>query len=372
MSIILGNILIIVYTFMWKKSKLVDICSLSGIVLLYLFCVLRMFIPIEFPWVIVIPERHIYNFIYSVITMDVGIIDLKVCHIFAAIWIAGTVVEIGRLSIKYHKYAKLFDSFASLGILVGNEKFGIKDSSIIIIKNSCVPVPISFGIIKKRILIPANIYQENEEKYIVAHEYMHIKNHDLLIQLLVNVLCGLYWWNPLVYLLRLDLGRCFELRCDSNVTKDMTNDELIDYLQVLLKTYKYSGIEENNKISLGFMGIRMRTDLNIKERFNYLAQGKNKKHKIINNYFAFIISVVLLILSYAFIFQPKYDAPRDEFGKNSDICYEVTTENGYLIEKEDGNYIFRTDKGDEDIISEEMASVLVEQGFELIDLNGGK
>lgn len=335
--------------------------------MLYLFCIIRMFIPIEFPWVIVIPETHIYNFVYSVIIMDVGIMDLKVGHILAAIWIAGTIVGMTGLLIKYLKYARVFDSFANLGTVVSSERFGIKDASIMIIKNSCIPVPISFGIIKKRILIPANFYRENEEKYIVAHEYMHIKNHDLLIQLLVNILCTLYWWNPLVYLLRLDLGRCFELRCDSNVTKDMTNEELIDYLQVLLKTYKFSGREENNAISLGFMGIRARTDLNIKERFSYLVQGKYKKKKIINNSSAFIISVILFVLSYTFILQPKYDAPRDEFGKNADIACEVTTENSYLIKTKDGQYYWCTTRGDKQEISVEFAKGLIEQGFMILE-----
>ena len=147
----------------------------------------------------------------------------------------------------------------------------------------------------------------------------------------------------------------------------MTKEELIDYLQVLLKTYKFSGREENNAISLGFMCIRARTDLNIKERFSYLVQGKYKKKKIINNSTAFIISVILFVLSYTFILQPKYDAPRDEFGKNADIACEVTTENSYLIKTKDGQYYWCTTRGDKQEVSVEFAKGLIEQGFMVLE-----
>ena len=371
MSVIFGNILIILYAFFRKKSILVDICSLSGIVLLYLFCAFRMIVPVEFPWVVVIPEKHLYNYFYSVINCDTGIMSLKVCHVLVALWIIGAIIGLIKLTIKYQKYGKIFDDISVNGVIVDNNQFGIKESSIKVIKTSIIPVPVSFGIKNRRILIPLNVYSQQEEKLIVAHEYMHIKNCDLIVQLLINILCALYWWNPFVYLLRADLGQYFELRCDSNVTEKMTDNQLIEYLEVLLKAYKLSGEEKFAKVSLGFMGIRGRNNYEIKERFIFLSQGKNKTHKKIGKTIAFIIAMVLTFLSYSFIIQPCFDAPQDDIGKNKDVNYEVTYENSYLIELNDGTYIFCTNNGFKDYISAEMAIELINQGYSLKVINGG-
>ena len=90
----------------------------------------------------------------------------------------------------------------------------------------------------KRILIPAKEYSDDELHYIILHEYTHLKNNDVLTKLLINSICAVYWWNPLVYLLRKDMQQSLEIRCDGLVSKKMDSISRSNYLAVMLTEFK--------------------------------------------------------------------------------------------------------------------------------------
>lgn len=355
----------VLYATLRKRYRLIDICSVSGIIILYLFCALRMLLPIEFPWVKVVPAEHFYNTVYSAIRMEIGFFGLKVYHVALSIWILGTIIGVVRLCIRYRKQGRRIEEQTTLGMVIKPDTYNIRDKSVNIIKTAAVQVPMSFGIIRKRILIPEGIYTESEKQLIVHHEYMHLRNNDPLVQMLINILCALYWWNPFVYLLRIDLEQYFELRCDANVTKGMTNSQIADYLEVLLKAYK-SDHGLSNNIGLCLLGLKRKSGDRIKERFLILSKRTSRQKKVVGKITALLITGVLMVLSYSFILQSSYDVPIDEFG-NDGINHEINQDNSYLIKNADGNYIWRTMDGFEKAISPETATMLIEDGFNVYD-----
>ena len=365
MSIIWGSALMVLFTILRKRSRLIDICSVSGIIVLYIFCAVRMMIPIELPWVKVIPAEGAFNSLYLAIRKGIGVSGVKVYHILMGAWIAGAIVKAADLVIRYLKYKKQIDKLAEKGKYLETSQYGVNIPSVKIILSGAVDTPLSFGLFDRIILIPDEGYSDDDKALIIRHEYMHLINNDLAVQFLINMLCAIYWWNPFVYLLRLDSEQYFELRCDSNVTQDMSETQIADYLDVLLKVYKKKR-KSPNRYGIGLLGTHRRRDKDIKERFIMLSKGQHRRNRTIGKIAAIVIASVFMVISYSFIFQSNYDVPEDTYNTESDT-YEVNQSNSYLIKQHNGSYIWRTSDGFEKEIDEESANMLIKDGFTVID-----
>lgn len=365
MSIIWGSALMVLFTILRKRSRLIDICSVSGIIVLYIFCAVRMMIPIELPWVKVIPAEGAFNSLYLAIRKGIGVSGVKVYHILMGAWIAGAIVKAADLVIRYLKYKKQIDKLAEKGKYLETSQYGVNIPSVKIILSGAVDTPLSFGLFDRIILIPDEGYSDDDKALNIRHEYMHLINNDLAVQFLINMLCAIYWWNPFVYLLRLDLEQYFELRCDSNVTQDMSETQIADYLDVLLKVYKKKR-KSPNRYGIGLLGTHRRRDKDIKERFIMLSKGQHRRNRTIGKIAAIVIASVFMVISYSFIFQSNYDVPEDTYNTESDT-YEVNQSNSYLIKQHNGSYIWRTSDGFEKEIDEESANMLIKDGFTVID-----
>lgn len=337
MSIIWGSALMVLFTILRKRSKLIDICSVSGIIVLYIFCAVRMMIPIELPWVKVIPAEGAFNSLYLAIRKEIGVSGVKVYHILACVWIAGVIVKTADLVFRYIKYKKQIDKLAENGKSLDTSQYDLNVPSVKIILSKAVDTPLSFGLLDRIILIPDEEYSDEDRDLIIRHEYMHLINNDLVVQFLINMLCAFYWWNPFVYLLRLDLAQYFELRCDSNVIQGMSENQIADYLDVLLKVYKKKR-RTPNRYGIGLLGTYKRRDKDIKERFIMLSKGQHRRNRTIGKIAAIVIASVFMIISYSFIFQSNYDVPEDTYNTESDT-YEVNQSNSYLIKGSITNFM---------------------------------
>ncbi|MDE7341170.1 MAG: M56 family metallopeptidase [Lachnospiraceae bacterium] len=81
--------------------------------------------------------------------------------------------------------------------------------------------PLTYGIFRPVILMPANTDWENESQlqYIFAHEYVHIRRFDAFIKLIAALVLCIHWFNPLVWIMYILLNRDIELACDESVVR---------------------------------------------------------------------------------------------------------------------------------------------------------
>ncbi len=319
MTVLWSSILILIFYVLRTKYQLIDICSVSGVIVLYLFCVIRMVIPVEFSWTKVIAGGTLYNRIYYFFCIERNIgNDISVFDLLRLIWYSGTLLIILRYVIQYVKIARFFGGMpvqrnSKAAQIVDAVWNGSKKPDII--QTATVKTPCCFGVLRKKIMIPDKLYTEEQLRFILLHECSHLKNNDILVKNLINILCALYWWNPCVYLLKKDLSQSLEIRCDLTAVKELDHQLKGDYLAVILSEYRDS-LKTRNSVGLHCDNPKL-----LLERFQLVA---NERRVLVKkgNILAWIISCCLLFISYSFIFQTKYDVSKEDI-ETEQNAYEV-------------------------------------------------
>lgn len=81
--------------------------------------------------------------------------------------------------------------------------------------------PLATGILLPRIILPpaSREWTREQLRLVLMHELAHIRRHDCLTQLVANLACALFWFNPLVWLAswRMQVER--ESACDDAVLR---------------------------------------------------------------------------------------------------------------------------------------------------------
>ena len=108
MTILWSSILILIFYVLRKKLVLLDICSVSGVLILYIFCIFRLMIPIELPWTKEVWGGEIYNLVYDVVRYEV-VSGINIYQMFGWIWMAGVVFFLIKLAIRYINLNKMLD-----------------------------------------------------------------------------------------------------------------------------------------------------------------------------------------------------------------------------------------------------------------------
>lgn len=346
MTFVWCNIFIVLCYILRKRSVLLNLSSMTGIIILYLFCLIRLAVPVELPWTKVVSGGSLYNFLYQIFGCEITCVaghEIYVYHIFVVAWGVVMAVLLTRYLIQYHRVVSYFSEMEKTEdtelnnildeICTDKEKRNIK-----IVQTAAVEIPCCIGIFEKRILIPDKKYSREELHYIILHEYTHLDNKDILTIQLINILCIVFWWNPFVYILKGDMYQSIEIRCDQTVTKKLKSAERGNYLTVILKEYKASVQEKEFRKPAGAMPLFEDHSDHLIERFRLVAEGKQSS-SCIGRILVPVIAVALLVLSYSLILQPRYDVPEGIYDVQNGQCWEIKQKNAYLYEKAGKYYL---------------------------------
>ena len=93
---------------------------------------------------------------------------------------------------------------------------------------------------KPMILLPANIADTLTDAQLACalrHELTHYRRRDHLLMLLLRLLTCVYWFNPIVWLMKRELMKDMETACDSAVTARLNGTERREYAMTLLALF---------------------------------------------------------------------------------------------------------------------------------------
>ena len=96
-----------------------------------------------------------------------------------------------------------------------------------------IPSPFILGIIKPHVYLPSGMDSETE-KYVIAHEYTHLRRHDHWWKPFGYILLAVYWFHPLSWIAYILFCRDIELACDEKAVRTMERKDKALYAQALL------------------------------------------------------------------------------------------------------------------------------------------
>jgi beta-lactamase regulating signal transducer with metallopeptidase domain len=141
--------------------------------------------------------------------------------------------------------------------------------------------PVLLGVFKPTLLIPKNLFDRlkaQELRYVILHELMHLKKHDILINWLFGIVCALQWFNPFVWYAFSRMKSDREEARDADVLALFNKNESKEYGGLILKLSTLCGSGANFSESVGIMEknkkikrrIRMIKNFRLMSRWNTL------------------------------------------------------------------------------------------------------
>ena len=205
--------------------------------------------------------------------------------ILSVIWLAGLLLCFGFFAVSYIKCYREFRFSLPVEndiLEAWKEKHPLK-RSLSIRQTETIAAPLSYGVIRPVILMPKNTEWKNiyQLRYVLEHEYVHIRRLDMLTKLIMIAAVCIHWFNPLVWVMYSLFNRDLELSCDETVVRRFGMDIKSVYATALISMEeKKSGLTPLcNSFSKNAIEERIRAIMKIK---------KTSK-------FAVIISAVLVI-----------------------------------------------------------------------------
>ena len=203
-------------------------------------------------------------------------------------------------------------------------------------------------------------YAEGELYWILKHEMIHIVRNDLLVKLLLEFVCCLHWFNPLIYLLEYKLKYLCETSCDERVLESCTEEECQIYMNLLDRN------KSGNKLKIPFGSALKSDDKGIDKRIDVIKtrRGIGRKEKaILTVVFGLLVFVdSLTALAYPDVHHVKIvvtEAAEDSVAGGNFWKYDYV-EDGYSMHTDvilyneqfvdDGGQIYPIDSGEEQIV----------------------
>ncbi|WP_243149184.1 M56 family metallopeptidase [Colidextribacter sp. OB.20] len=155
------------------------------------------------------------------------------------------------------------------------EQSGIK-KPIELCVNPLVSSPLLIGFFRPCIVLPSADIPEKDFRYIILHELTHYKRRDMFYKWLVQITVCLHWFNPLVYLMSLEITKACEFSCDEAVLAKMGSGNAQDYGKTLLDAMAAVGRYKEN---LGAVTLSENKQL-LKERLGAIMSFKKASKAI--------------------------------------------------------------------------------------------
>lgn len=125
-------------------------------------------------------------------------------------------------------FVSLLGQYVQIYRLKKNGAIEIKEGYSIVV-NPAVPTPFSFG---RNIFIGSELTGDKREM-IVHHESWHIKHRHFVDVLLMEILVRLFWFNPILWMVRKELRSIHEFQTDRSVLQE--GYDLFHYQTIILE-----------------------------------------------------------------------------------------------------------------------------------------
>lgn len=335
------SLLVLVFCGIFRRDDVLRKAGPECGIFILLCIVARMFLPVELWFTYSVRVERIFPDVYSVLIYEITGGEYPVCvwDILMCVWAAGIVCQLGKKFFFCRKLRRMIRLLPAKAVGEFMRERGLDgpeaDGNVKVVVTEIVKTPCLVGIKKGYILLPEDIYTEEELSYIIRHEVMHYQKRHVWYKTLTDILCTVFWWNPVFIYLKKTVFHMIEISNDRVLTKDMQEKEKVEYMECLKNTAaKMRRQEVPFGVSFSKNSVR-----ELKQRLCLIGErigGDNGfRGKLV------FLAAVLLCASFFVIFEPCTPAPEG---------IPMTAENTYLIRNGEeydvyveGKYLFTTD-----------------------------
>lgn len=206
-------------------------------------------------------------------------------EIAACLWLTGIMIFTLYYIYSYFKFTKKISKF-SYAVTDSNIKSIYSKLACELKINNKIPLkycpnistPFGIGLFNPKILLPKINYTDDQLTWILKHELMHFKKHDLVYKFLLTITSIIHWFNPLVYVMCKIINSDCELACDEAMLKNSNLENRKLYANTLVNSIKLSkSFTIKNSIMTGF---NSNTNI-LKRRIENMFNLKIKKKGIL-------------------------------------------------------------------------------------------
>ena len=204
------------------------------------------------------------------------------------------------------------------------KEMGIKKKVELICSEYCNS-PMTSGILSSVLIFPKweDRIDVDKYEYMLRHELVHIKHHDLLIKYIAFLVMAVHWYNPLVYIMFHEISVISEMYCDSVVIGGKGEEERKRYGELILKLAVQNEFTTKGQFFIGMANSRSKWGY--KRRI--LEMKRAKKYKVV---LPVIMTSFILIAGGITAF--AYEPPRTVF---NDTSYDLGVDINFAIETEE-------------------------------------
>lgn len=344
MSILCCDIFTVILYLLFTRTKLVLKFSIGPLLVLIVLSILRLVFHVEFPNTPVLCSETIYPAVMTVLESTPFIhlsdkLSFPLYELLIFLWILGSLYSLFRLCFQEFRFQKLLakepvSSDARVYCILDEISEG-KADKLRVVESSLINTPMIAGFLRPTIYLPKISFSDSELYHVLSHEWTHYLHKDIWTKLLVRILCAIYWWNPVVYLLKHSVDTILETKSDLYVTNKMQEKDSIDYLQSILSVTRklQTKCPVASPVAVGLVPGKKKSGL--EQRFHFVLEKKTSDRKL--KACSILLSLAMLatfVGSYCFILQPHSDPPGLETGEVVDISPETA----YLVKSKDGSY----------------------------------
>lgn len=339
MAFIWCFVFVLVATSLRHKFGFVQKNGISLILLIMCAGVIRLLVPIEPSFSVIIRSTSIFPALQQYLVEEVhlwGAISVSRSGIILAIWAVGSclyLLRIGMGLLRLKRYVRALspeDDSQAIRVMVpivGDSNAGEK---LRIIVSKDVSAPMLVGYFNPIILLPSLSLTDEAMSHVLLHEWTHFQHRHLWIKMVFNVLCALLWWNPLAYIAKADMDHILEVSCDQLVSEALDEPERVRYVESTVSVIKqlYGVRPLPSMSSIGFLASDNESIVERCELVLFPPKRAGRGAK----YISLALIIVLVMFSYVFVLQPATPAPAGPG------FISITPENSYLFPNDDGTY----------------------------------
>lgn len=234
----------------------------------------------------------------------------QIHHIIVYAWsIMAAIMFIWQQAKYMHFKIKIKQSLTEIVNLEESDAFFdcqsfIKSRNIHFFRSNLIG-PFTIGVFLPFIVLPDNLPAVKHE-LILKHELCHIRRYDTFFLFLLHLVTCFYWFNPLIYLLKIHAEQVVEASCDEFVIRNMGLEQRRTYASLIIDMTARN--VQYQKLFVPSFGSSVN---NLKERIEFIMTSEKRK-KPYNKYSVILAAIMVLCSSFtAFAYQPSIELSVD-------------------------------------------------------------